>query len=198
MRLDKMRVMKNMTERKKTNRGGTQWRLVGQAGVWATASQLAIRGINPSFPGVDDGYDLILDTGIKIQVKSAHLIFQNARMYKQGVYSFDLRRPTFDPTKKSKQSSSVYRRYSDVADFFVLWGIDEDRFWIIPTTIKNKRIYFPRRNSIGDSMSTARHYWTKIGFEKEAAMENRWDLLDVGTTVEPLIDSVQTVAVAKE
>lgn len=75
------------------------------------------------FPSVDHGYDLEVEGGVRIQVKSAHLSFN--RPYKYGAYMFRLRQ-------------SVYGRYdrkpvfSDKNHFVVLWGIEENRFWIVP------------------------------------------------------------------
>ena len=170
-------------------RGGVGFRQIGQAGVYAASSQLLLAGNNILFPSVDEGYDLMLENGLRIQVKAARLIFQNAPMYKEGVYSFNLRRDFWDPEIK-RISTTKFRTYKDIADFFVLWGIDEDRFWIIPTSIKNQRIYFPRRNSIARTNSHSTGYWSKIALEKEATMENRWDLLDMSNTSKSLIDSV--------
>jgi hypothetical protein len=164
-------------------RGGTQYRLIGQAGVYAAASQLMLAGHNVLFPSVDNGYDLLIENGLRIQVKAASLIFQSSPMYKEGVYAFDLRRSCYDPNTANHQSTQKYRTYTDVADFFVLWGIDEGRFWIIPTSIKNKKIFFPRRNSIARTNSHSTPYWTKKSFEKEASMENRWDLLEISETL---------------
>ena len=171
--------------------GGRSYAAIGKAGEYAAASKLALIGHNVLFPSVDEGYDLMLGNGLKIQVKAASLIFQNAPMYKEGVYSFDLRRCVYDAsTKKRGPSTQKYRTYKEIADFYILWGIDEDRFWIVPTSIKNKRIYFPRRNSIARTNSHSTNYWSKIAIEKEAAMENRWDLLDLEKEANRLIDSV--------
>src|SRR6266446_8977274 len=62
--------------------------LQGQAGVWRVSSELALRGLNPHFPGVDHGYDLTVGGGLRLQVKSAHLSFR--KPYPQGAYWFKL------------------------------------------------------------------------------------------------------------
>lgn len=43
----------------------------GQAGVYTVAAQLLLRGHNPCLPAVDIGADIVLDSGVKVQVKSA-------------------------------------------------------------------------------------------------------------------------------
>lgn len=132
---------------------------------------------------------MVLENGLRIQVKTCRLIYQNTPMYREGVYAFDLRRNAFDPNTANHQSTIKYRRYDEIADFFVLWGIDEDRFWIISTLIKNKRIYFPRCNSIERTLSPARSYWAQVARRKYEEMESRWDLLDANLVSKQLINS---------
>jgi ribosomal protein L13 len=59
----------------------------GKAGEHSVAAQLLLRGHNPFFPAVDIGADLVIESGIKIQVKTAHLRFQKS-CYQQGAYWF--------------------------------------------------------------------------------------------------------------
>jgi len=175
----------------KGNYGGSGLPLVGQAGVYAVASKLALCGHNVLFPAVDEGYDLMLGNGLKIQVKSARLMFLSRKKYQAGLYSFSLRRKMYDPSGKNRLSR-IMRPYSEVADFFVLWGVEEDRFWILPTSIKNKRIDFARKDSISTNINAGlQSHWQVIAKEKEAAMEERWDLLDV-TGIKKLIDGAVT------
>ncbi len=173
--------------------------LQGQAGVYAVASQLCLRGMNPMFPAVDDGVDLMLSNGIRLQIKTARLIHpklyvpgntgsrggRQAGYRHGGAYCFGLRRGEWLP--KEKKYQRVKRGYGEVADFFVLWGIDEDRFWIVPTSIKNRQIWFTAR----DYPNTANNisYTEPLKQQRLADCENRWDLLDVNKTAETLIES---------
>jgi hypothetical protein len=162
---------------------GREFQLQGQAAVWQVASQLALRGHNILFPGLDEGYDLQLDNGLRLQVKSSTLLFNHAG-YPYGAYCFGLRRGAWD-RKDRKYKRSTIRKYSEVADFFVLWGIEENRFFILPTSDKRQSIWFQRRGTI--SKSNNRFVIEKEMRERMAEAEDRWDLLDI-ESVQPLID----------
>lgn len=169
-----------MSKRNKI-RGGEPFRLIGQAGVWAVASQLALRGHNCLFPAVDNGYDLMLANGLKIQVKTRYLTDRDYKAYPHGMYCFDLRRPIWDKTE-GRVSPTNYRSYKDVCDFFVLWGVDENRFWIIPSSIEQGTVSF---GSTASNVSRGPLVSRCDGKAKRLALsENRWDLLDVNATVE--------------
>lgn len=99
----------------------------GQAGVYQVASQLALRGHNPHFPAVDIGYDLLLDCGLRVQVKAANMRY--GKPYPKGSYWFRLGRTT---RVKNQQIFRSDRVFTDECDMVVFWGIDENRFWIIP------------------------------------------------------------------
>ena len=117
-------------------RTAPQSSLTGQAGVWAVAAQLAVRGLNPHFPGVDYGYDLMVDGGIRIQVKAARKRCSNSG-YPLGAYWFKLWNQSVALSNKAIRKGSP-RDYSGVADFIVFWGIDENRFWIVPAALVSK------------------------------------------------------------
>lgn len=107
--------------------------LTGQAGVWQVASQLALRGLNPYFPGVDLGCDLLVEGRIRLQVKAASLR-KHERVYPEGAYHFK-----FWQAAIVTGSNTIRRRgqrdYSTCVDYVVLWGVDENRFWIVPASL---------------------------------------------------------------
>lgn len=158
--------------------------LQGQAGVWQVASQLAMRGHVPCFPGVDFGCDLVLDNGLRIQVKCATLRVIHGQNYPEGAYGFQLRRSAWFSNEKKAKRSSLHP-YSEVADFFVLWGIDEDRFFIVPTSHAGKAIWFGRRGF--NSKSNNRTVYGRVTAERIAEFEDRWDRLDVNATVDAMV-----------
>jgi hypothetical protein len=100
--------------------------LQGQAGVYQVASQLCLRGFNPCFPAVDIGADLVVDGGIRIQVKAANLCKRGG--YTAGAYWFKLGKMTI----RNRKQTWVQVNFSDFCDFAVFWGIDHNRFWIVP------------------------------------------------------------------
>jgi hypothetical protein len=108
----------------------------GQAGVYTVAGQLLLRGINPGFPAVDCGADIITDWGTRIQVKCA---YRHASMW-GGSYHFALSSGLTMYTagngyKKGPLSEKGPRIFSNECDFFVLWGINDNRFWILPAAM---------------------------------------------------------------
>lgn len=109
--------------------------LVGQAGVWRVASMLALRGTNPHFPGVDHGYDLVTDRGCRIQVKAASLRKNSA--YPDGAYWFKFWQATILSGMSNVRERGA-KDYSECSDVVVLWGIDEDRFWLLPSSVLAK------------------------------------------------------------
>jgi len=61
-----------------------------------------------------------------VQVKCAHLSFR--KPYEYGAYMFRLR-------KSNRKGREAVPIFSDKNHFFVLWGIEENRFWIVPAHV---------------------------------------------------------------
>ena len=101
----------------------------GQAGVYQVASQLLLRGMNVAFPAVDLGADLIVEECIRIQVKTAKLSMRGS--YDSGAYWFKLSRMR----NVKRRLVSGPRLFSGESEFVVLWGIDQNRFWITPSPL---------------------------------------------------------------
>ena len=175
-------------EKNKTDRG-REHLLKCKAAEWAVASQLAMRGRVPMFPAVDLGYDLLLDNGLRLQVKCSSLRRNNQGMkeisHNLG-YLFDLRRGAWFSTEKRFRKTGL-RPYSEVADYFVLWGIEENRFFIVPTTPNRAAIWF--NSKIATSRSHNRNKFDKNTEDRLREFEDRWDLLDVASTSNELIES---------
>lgn len=166
--------------------------LQGQAGVWAVSSQLAMRGIAPIFPGVDLGYDLALENGLRLQVRTATLTTTGSnKKYPYCAYVFHVRRDCwYAGVGRRRGQYAVTTPFSKVADYFVFWGIDENRFFIVPTTVELKAsIYFPKKNFAGNWIQRTQRSTKRLD-EKLAAYEDRWDLLDVDAVSTKLLDSV--------
>ncbi len=187
-----------MKNESKLGRGGKLGNLKGQAGVYAVASRLCLLGHVPFFPGVDQGVDLVIENGLRLQVKVASLTYPQCgkgpnKNYLGGAYGFNLRRGVWEK-EGNRMSRKDSRRYDDVADFFVLWGMDENRFWIVPTSLKNRVIWFGRGDHPNGSNNVT--YTSAIKQARCLQYENRWDLLDVNT-VKNLIESSVLVPAPK-
>jgi hypothetical protein len=183
-----------MTNTNQLGRGGKQGAILGQAGVYAVASQLCLKGHAPLFPSVDYGVDLMIESGLRLQVKVAHITYPTTANYPMGAYCFNLRRSARVRDNQGWKRCDM-RTYEGVADFFVLWGIDENRFWIVPTSLKQSHIWFSRLGSVNRSRNAA--LFDHVSAQRAMEMENRWDLLDVNA-VKNLVDDVSPVEVKEK
>lgn len=128
--------------------------LLGQAGVLRASSELLLRGVETYFPSVDLGCDLrTLTAGI--QVKSAHLTVQaEGRNY----YFFLL-----DKGRERKAETQP--------DLHILWGVDEDRFWIVPSPfVAGKKMCATaslRENSRNSKFSQWENAWEPLAVKRE-------------------------------
>jgi hypothetical protein len=122
---------------------------IGQAGVYRVAAELLLRRVACSLPIVDTGVDIQLATGVRLQVKSARLHAtrnkdKNFPSMGPG-YRFTLSMRYQRPLQRTaslrtmEERGYIRRRYSDLADYLVFWGVDEDRFWIVPARLCDDR-----------------------------------------------------------
>lgn len=165
---------------------GTNSFLVGQAGVYRVASELLLRGVNVSFPAVDNaGVDLFTEHGLKVQVKAPRLRVCT------GISTVPAYYLRLGCAQKGGKHQPVRRKrkYSEEVDYLVIWGVDEDRFWIVPAAVFDDRhlLMLPagRREPVcvktrGSFAPFAVHVY---------ANEGRWDLL---RPEEPVISTALT------
>lgn len=147
--------------------------LQGQAGVYQVCAQLALRGINPCVPAVDYGFDIITDTGLRIQVKSA-----NGRKhpgFPVSTYCFSVRENFI--LRSTKAERKKRRNWLEVCDLFVFWGIDENRFFIVPADSIQENFW------IQFKAGTSRSPFLKY--------EDRWDLLDVNEVSGSIVETAE-------
>lgn len=111
----------------------------GMAGNYRVASELLLRGLNPFFPAVDDGVDLVVDGIVKVQVKSAHAMRRPDDFQCQTGYNFSLARGP-KALGGGIATRSTPRIFSGKVDFVVLWGIGQNRFWIVPAHLLDDRM----------------------------------------------------------
>jgi len=105
-------------------------RLVGRAGEYAVASQLLLRDILVLWPSVDMGFDLETEHHCRIQVKCGHLSNSDGRASQH--YTFLLKKQKPAPMSIYKMRVVPQRPLVEVCDYVVFWGIDQNRFWIVP------------------------------------------------------------------
>jgi hypothetical protein len=168
---------------------------------------------------VDYGFDLLTDAGVRIQVKSSHL-YMNHPAYPAGAYRFSVRE-NLDVRAGKQVRRRPRRNWNSLCDFFVFWGIEENRFFVVPcSSMAQGTVYVRRRIVAREEMCLrAVHMRDQQGFktgriaeelgvsmretrwllspspksQKFGEFENRWDLLDVNSATERIL---QTAAVS--
>ncbi len=149
----------------------------GMAGVYAVASRLCLLGHTPFFPSVDFGVDIMLDNGLKIQVKCGHI--RQHPGYSQGVYSFDIRKAfTIVGSKVFKHQKD--RTYVGTCDFIIFWAIEEGRFFVLPVHEVKGTAWIPTRGCQVMKRKLPTIASTVL------AREEAWHLLDVAGTLEEI------------
>lgn len=105
--------------------------LTGRAGEYAVASQLLLREVRVAWPAVDEGFDLSTIEGCRIQVKSSHLY-----MAKDSPrYFFPLPKNRRMPNSDKTTKLVARKPFVEACDFVIFWGIEQNRFWIVPATL---------------------------------------------------------------
>jgi len=97
--------------------------IIGRAGELRVQSELLLRGINSAMVAVDNGCDLILYNGKKIQVKTS-------RLRPKGKYFFTFMSGTV--WRKNGHRVKTPQDLSEV-DFVICWCVEDNWFFIIPT-----------------------------------------------------------------
>lgn len=193
--------------------------LIGLAGVHAVASQLALHGHNPCLPGVDYGFDLMLDSGIRIQVKASSL-YMTHPAYPTGAYRFSIRENLTVKAGQQVRGRRLKRDWKNLCDYFIFWGINENRFFIMPCEfVRGNTFYIRRESPARVSNKAAARSWKKEGRstgwiaeqlgislkecrwllascpknEKFLNYEEAWDQLDVNKTLENIASPKVTI-----
>jgi len=109
----------------------------GQAGVYQVLAELILRGFRPYIPSTDMGVDILLEQGVRIQVKTTMRPSTHHRL-REGTFSFSLA-----PARRVGANNTVRlvppRIFSDGCDFVVLWAIEPQRFWVVPAAVLDHR-----------------------------------------------------------
>jgi len=94
---------------------------LGLAGEFRVMSELLLRGHNLAKSYLEEGADIILENGLRIEVKSGHRCHYQGKYRKKGNYNFTFK----GGARKTPQNL-------DGCDFVILWCIDDECFFIIP------------------------------------------------------------------
>ena len=142
---------------------------LGKAGEYRVLSELILRGASPALTCVDNGIDLVLENGKRIQVKTSNkpqFSKSNGNGYKlknpSEYYAFSLRHG-----KKGKKLEYNF-------DFLIVWIIPLNRFYIIPKEdVKDiKTILINKKEEISNSPGGINKYQARF-----VQYKDRWELL---------------------
>jgi hypothetical protein len=111
--------------------------LLGKAGEHLVASEMLVRGIVPAWPSLDEGCDLLLSNGCRIQVKTSRTRGRSPRTH-ENTYTFHFKHRSFIAHSSERIVEKPKRKLSEYCDFVVLVGWDQKRFWIIPSKLLNE------------------------------------------------------------
>lgn len=139
-----------MVRRKELGLGTHAW---GEASVLAVGVNLIYQGYVVHKPLVDDdGVDLSILKGTKaarIQVKSSSRIDKKKHGGTVSCYEFSL------AAVRASAANGIemrLRKFSDQVEFVILHGVDEDKYWIVPSNIlddkKSVIIYSTSRSKL--------------------------------------------------
>lgn len=156
----------------------------GEQGVSLVIAELLARGLRPYRPVVDNhGVDLMLLDGTRLQVKAANLSKAYTKDRRTGeshhrgrmCYQFSTQRTVIGTNEKLRRVGITYeyRNFADEVDFLIFVGIDEHRFWIVPSEHMNDCCHV----TIAQGESQAKNgprwkFWQEI-----RDGEGRWGLL---------------------
>lgn len=171
---------------------GNSRRLSGMAGVFAVCERLCRYGYTPFIPSVDSGTDIMLDNGLRLQVKSSAGVKHPS--YPLGVYQFSLR---MSARAKWRQNAGElqYKSGDGLAhvkasnDFLVLFAIPERRFFIVPADAVNSEMIYivPKDSPVLDRVKNPSQ--STLG-RRLMGYEEAWHLLDVDAAVEATVADV--------
>jgi hypothetical protein len=159
--------------------------LVGEAGVLRVASELALMGHATFRPNVDVGVDLIIDNDLKIQVKTSHVRLVGEYPY----YLFKLNEKLSMKDGKRVRGKRE-KKFSEEVDFLIFWGVDENRFWIMPAKEADDKgsLYMAPL----PTHPKARVLLLRKAESALQAYEGRWDLL-LGAQSEPSKEQISDI-----
>lgn len=106
----------------------------GQLGVHRVISELIARGHEPYLPVVDNGIDILLRSGIRLQIKTTRRETQHWRSV--GSWSFSL---SIQSVGAQHRYTSKTRKFSEQVDFVILHAVEAARFWVVPAAVLDGR-----------------------------------------------------------
>lgn len=95
---------------------------------------MLLRGLNPYLVLLDEGIDILLDSGVKIQVKTSRKAKVVQRGYPMEFYHFNFKSWKTEQKEGIPRKLRRFQKSSNLenVDFIVCWCVNDDVFYIIP------------------------------------------------------------------
>ncbi len=112
----------------------------GQAGLYAVASRLSLLNHSVYIPSVDEGVDIMLGNGLRVQVKCGHIRLT------RGMVGRSYTLPLWRKKKYRKgKDVDVTQCYAGTVDFVIFWAIEDNRFFVFPAASVTCAVWIPSR-----------------------------------------------------
>jgi len=141
------------------------------------------------FPSVDEGVDIVLGNGLKLQVKCGRYHNDPRTSGRYHILA-----PGRVKKYQKGRDRDERRSYAGVVDFVVYWAIEENRFFVFPAGSLTSGVWIPSKlDTFKNLAKKTKTFSAPLVREYEEA----WHLLDVDAAVES-IDNQVTAAVKNE
>lgn len=148
--------------------------MIGKAGELRVRSELLKRGIGCGAYDYDDGTDVVTSKGSKIGVKTSGKPNYDKKAYSWR-YTFSIRQPQIRNAGEGFYQKKYMRRdYFGFVDYWILWCVQDDLFYIIPNSEIGQKIsiaiptpeHLRKYSSHGEYRSTSKYEKYKNNWEQ--------------------------------
>ncbi len=129
----------------------TQTLRTGLAGEFRVMAKLLLEGFNPAKSYLQDGADLVLDNGLRLEVKTSHRATIPPNSSKKGrrrTYNFNI--------------TDRHRKRTQECDFFILWCVDDDTLYVIPSDKVSNTCVIRISNTLAPEISGSISKWAEF------------------------------------
>jgi hypothetical protein len=152
----------------------------GAAGQYAVASRLSLMNHTVYFPSVDEGVDIVLGNGLRLQVKCGRYHNDPRTSGRYHILA-----PGRVKRYHKGEHRDVRRSYAGVVDFVIYWAIEENRFFVFPAAKLTIGVWIPSKLDTFKQMGK-----NSLSVRLIREYEEAWNLLDVDGAVEQIEQQV--------
>lgn len=148
--------------------------LIGKAGELRVRSELMFRGISVAVFDFDDGSDMILKNGKKLQIKTSLKPYYSKSSYSWR-YSFTVRQYQFRKGVSGKYKRKYTRKNYDDIGFFVFYCVKDNLFFIVPEKEIGEKVSFALPTP--DQLRSYKIHKKYISNSKYEKYKDNWEIL---------------------